>query len=143
MLTVATTGEGGHRPVRATFPRSARILKPADFTKVFKKNASSQDAFFRVIARPSEGGSARLGMAVSKKVHKSAVVRNRIKRVIRESFRSWRAGQEDCLDMGLDIVVLARPASAKAENQQLSDALSAHWNRVGKAVNHKFTRTQA
>ena len=143
MLTVATTGESRHRPVRATFPRSARILKPADFTEVFKKNASSQDAFFRVIARPSDGGTARLGMAVSKKVHKSAVVRNRIKRLVRESFRSWRAGQEHSLDNRLDIVVLARPASAKAENQQLSDALTVHWKRIGKAVNHKFTRTQA
>jgi len=143
MVTVATTGESGHRPVRATFPRSARILKPADFTQVFKKNASSQDAFFRVIARPSDGGTARLGMAVSKKVHKSAVVRNRIKRVVRESFRTWRAGQEDSPDNRLDIVVLARPASARAENQQISDSMSAHWNRIGKAVNHKFTRTQA
>jgi ribonuclease P protein component len=143
MLTVATTGGSGNRSVRATFPRSARILNPADFKGVFKENASSQDAFFRILARPSSSGTARLGMAVSKKVHKSAVVRNRIKRVIRESFRVWRTGQDSARAKPLDIVVLARPAAVKAENRQLTESLAVHWNRIEKAVDHKFTRKRA
>ena len=143
MLTVASKGGSGHSPVRATFPCSARILKPADFTSVFKKNVSSQDAFFRVIARPTTAQTVRLGMAVSKKVHKSAVVRNRIKRVVRESFRAWRAGQEKRSGNAIDIVVLAQPASAKTDNQQLSDALSVHWNRIETVVDRKFARAEA
>ena len=143
MVVVANTDGSGHRPVQLTFPRSARILKPADFKSVFKKNASSQDAFFRVIARPSSVTTTRLGMAVSKKVHKSAVVRNRIKRVVRESFRAWRAGQEKRSGNAIDIVVLARPASAKTDNQQLSDALSVHWNRIETVVDRKFARAEA
>ena len=143
MLTVATTGGSGNRSVRAPFPRSARILKPADFKSVFKKNASSQDAFFRILARPSTAGSARLGMAVSKKVHKSAVVRNRIKRVVRESFRAWRAGLEGVTELPLDIVVLARPAAARSDNRQLSESLALHWKRIGPSVDQKFTRKHA
>lgn len=103
---------------------------------------SSQDAFFRILARPSNTGATRLGMAVSKKVHKSAVVRNRIKRVVRESFRAWQAGQVSPPDKALDIVVLARPASATQDNRILFSSLAGHWGRIGESVDQKFTMNQ-
>lgn len=117
-------------------PRSARILKPVEFKRVFERNASSQDGCFRVLARPTERSGSRLGMAVSRKVDKTAVGRNRIKRVVRESFRAWRAERGCCRAM--DIVVLARPASAGRCNEQLFGSLAVHWPRLEKAVEKRF-----
>ena len=123
---------------RATLPRRARILKPSDFKRVFGKNIASSDDYFRAVARPAEGSGDRLGMAVSKKVDKRAVVRNRIKRAVRESFRCWRASRTDGTGIALDIVVLARPASASICNVQLQKSLDRHWQELTRAAENRF-----
>jgi len=80
-----------------------------------------------------------MGMAVSKKVDKSAVGRNRIKRQVRESFRHWRAKLMSDSERALDIVVLARPASATICNKQLLSSLEKHWPLVQRLTDKKFS----
>ncbi len=67
---------------------------------------------------------ARVGLMVSKKVHKSAVKRNRIKRLIRETFRT-----QSNLRMA-DYVVMAKPGAAQASNQQLNSSLNQLWQQT-------------
>ena len=55
--------------------------------------------------------------------------RNRIKRIVRESFRQH---QEQLV--GLDVVVMNQPAAKTGSNGQLFDSLSAHWRRCEKAA---------
>ena len=76
---------------------------------------------------------ARLGLAIAKKHVKLAVDRNRIKRVIRESFRHHRQQIS-----GLDLVVLARAGTAPLTNKQLFSSLEYHWKRL---VETKSTRS--
>lgn len=96
-----------------------------------------------------------MGMAVSRQIDKRAVERNRIKRVIRESFReniySKNATPEydlvinsdqDYKHTFVDVVVLPRRACATICNKQLFQSLEKHWSRItedvensGKAVN--------
>ncbi len=64
-------------------------------------------------------------MAVSKKYARRAVDRNRIKRVIRESFRS---NKEDL--GGIDCVVLNRKGTDNIENSILFASLSRHWKML-------------
>ena len=78
-----------------------------------------------IIAVPGEGQGARLGLAVSRKVSKSAVGRNRIKRVAREYFRRRREHLP-----AVDIVVMARPAAAQADNRQLVASLERLFDRI-------------
>ena len=80
-----------------------------------------------MLYRPSARDSARLGLAVAKKHLKRAVDRNRIKRLVRESFRQ----QRDLLK-GLDIVVLVKPGIETADNRTLLDALDRHWQRLSR-----------
>ena len=80
-----------------------------------------------MLYRASSGKPARLGLAVAKKHVRRAVARNRIKRLIRESFRRHR----DLLE-GLDIVVLVRPGVEKADNATLLAALNRHWRRLAR-----------
>lgn len=65
---------------------------------------------FVVIVSENVHGYPRLGITVTKKVHKRAVRRNRIKRLVREWFRTTLAGELN----GLDIIVVARPSAVGA-----------------------------
>ncbi len=108
------------------FPRQARLLNGAQFRRVFEQAERSADRFFTVLGRPNAQGQARLGLAISKKVDKRAVGRNRIKRLVRESFRQHRHRLP-----GVDLVVMARPAASQADNGTLLKALERHWRKFG------------
>lgn len=110
------------------FPRHARLLNGHDFQLVFKgTNCRSSDQLLTVLAIRNEQDQARLGLAISKRFIKTAVGRNRVKRLIRDSFRRHQA-----LLIGLDIVVMNRVGALTASNQALTKALEAHWRRVAK-----------
>ena len=77
-----------------------------------------------VIARPNEVGHARLGLAVGVKAAGNAVNRNRIKRIVRESFRR----QQEL--PAVDMVVNARAAAGQATNAQIDASVIALWARI-------------
>lgn len=64
-------------------------------------------------------------MAVSRRVSKKAVVRNRIRRTVRESFRLNRAGLPS-----LDMLLIARSAAADCSNADLRTDLANTWRRL-------------
>lgn len=67
-------------------------------------------------------------MAVAKKAVPHAVGRNRIKRLVRESFRAQMAGQ--LLEGAMDFVVLPTAQAADQSNKALRESLSAHWQKL-------------
>ena len=89
-----------------TFPKSARLLKSAEFRHVYDHGSYAADGVLVVNVAPSDHESARLGVVVSKKVG-NAVVRQRWKRVLRDAFRT----QKHLLPAGWDIVVRPRRGS--------------------------------
>ena len=80
---------------------------------MFDQARRTSDPMLSLHWLPGEG-PARLGLAVSRKVDTRAVMRNRIKRQLREHFRRLRAGLP-----GGDYVVVARAPAAKADAGQL------------------------
>ncbi len=107
------------------FSRLQRLLSGTQFDRVFRKNKRSRDQFFIVLARPNQLPYARLGLAISRKAAGDAVPRNRLKRLIRESFRMLPVN-----DIGLDFVVMAKPGAATNGNDTLLKSLDKHWARV-------------
>jgi len=86
-----------------TFSRSERLRRTADFDRVYsegKRIAGSSLVLFFCRSLPDQ---TRLGLSVSKKIG-NAVVRNRVKRLLREAFRLNK--QE--LKKGYDILLVAR-----------------------------------
>lgn len=75
---------------------------------------------------PNGQGHPRLGLAVSRKVSKKAVQRNRLKRVIRESFRRHR-----CQLGAGDYVVVAKSGAAGQHSPKLRSELDNLWVRAG------------
>lgn len=110
----------------ACLPKHAKLLKAADYNRVFDKAVRSSDRYFTVLARPSSLLHARLGMAFTKKRVKLAVARNRLKRISRESFRLTQGKYI------ADYVVLAGAQCTRANNQQLFKSLEKHWQQLNK-----------
>lgn len=107
------------------FRRAVRITQKADFNRVFDKAEKTADRYFTLLFRPNNRLQPRIGLAISKKVSKSAVVRNRLKRIIRESFRTHQQRL-----IKVDIVVIARSSAADQENKILFTALQRHWGKL-------------
>lgn len=97
-------GESSRSPTSRAFPKSARLLTRSDFRAARRPSARLETESFRLAFRPSPGTRARLGLAVGRKVG-SAVVRNRIKRWVREVFR--------CASLPpVDVLVMAKPEAS-------------------------------
>ena len=86
-----------------------RLRCPRAYRRVFQQGKKLLSPLFVLYILPTSQPYSRLGMAVSKRIG-SAVVRNRVKRRLREVFRRHK----DLLDPHCDIVVVARSAAAHA-----------------------------
>lgn len=107
------------------FPRQARLSGAEEFGAVFSRPKVSRDAHFRVLSRSNDLSCSRLGMAVSRRVCQRASGRNRLKRIVRESFRAQvRPGGSS-----RDYVVLPTAQAAAAGNDVLFASLREHWRR--------------
>lgn len=105
------------------FPQTDRLKRPQQFRYVFDGGRKQVGRYFVVFARPTEAGRPRLGLAVSRKVG-NAVVRNRLKRLVREEFRRHWGSRDQ------DVVVVARSAAARAGRDALVDDLHQLWQRI-------------
>ncbi|OEY66135.1 ribonuclease P protein component [Marinobacter sp. X15-166B] len=107
------------------FPKTARLLKPRDYSEVFSNvQVRVPHKHFLILATPNALGHARIGLVFSKKHLKLAVQRNRVKRVVRETFRLQPALPS------LDIVVLGRQGLAAVDNPELHTILNELWQRL-------------
>lgn len=114
-------------PASRGFTPRQRLLKPADFDRVYALRLRVTDSFFSVNAAPNELGFARLGLSVGAKAVGNSVARNRVKRQVRESFRQAASGLPS-----IDLVVGARPGVRTAHNARLRESLSVLWTEIGK-----------
>jgi ribonuclease P protein component len=102
-----------------------RLLSAADFDNVFKQGRRSADRYFTILFQPNTLTHPRLGFAISKQKVRLATGRNRIRRLVRESFRKRVTGLPP-----VDLVVLARDATRSAENGEIITSLDRHWARI-------------
>ncbi|MBC7192662.1 ribonuclease P protein component [Marinobacter sp.] len=107
------------------FPKSARLLTPGDYGRVFDDvQIRVPHRNFLILATPNSLGHARVGLVFAKRNLKHAVQRNRIKRQVRETFRL----RTDI--PALDIIVLGRQGLAQLGNPQVRELLDDLWGRL-------------
>ena len=105
------------------FARASRLLNASDYSTVFNNTQFKVSCrYFLVLAKRNENPNSRLGLVVAKKNISTAVQRNRIKRLIRNSFR-----QQPISRAGLDLVVLVRKGADNLPNQKITSALTHLW----------------
>jgi ribonuclease P protein component len=92
-------------------PRARRVRKRAEYLAIQGGGRRLTADHYMLFARRADGepGPARVGITVSRKVG-GAVLRNRVKRWVRESCRRMKAE----LPAGMDLVIVARPSAAEA-----------------------------
>ena len=95
--------------------REQHLTKTSQYAKVFRRGNSWGDPLLVMRALPNGLEQSRFGFSVSKRVGK-AVVRNRVKRLLRESVRLTP------VKPGWDIVFIARSAASTADRHQLNRA---------------------
>ena len=93
-------------------------MKNKDFQIVYKKGNSYANKYLVMYVLSNETDENRLGISVSKKVGNS-VVRHRITRLIRESYRL----QKSKFKKGYDIIVIARAAAREKNYSEIESAL--------------------
>jgi ribonuclease P protein component len=106
---------GGH-----TFPKAKHIRKRGEFLKLQQVGRRRAGTRFVVITAPGRTDVSRLGITASRRVG-GAVVRNRIKRMVREFFRT----HDDRIQPPRDVVVIAKPAAAGADYADVKRELGA------------------
>ena len=96
-----------------SFPRSSRICKSYEFNTLYAGKRVSGSMF--IIHYKHMGSGSKAGIVVSKKVSKSAVKRNTLKRRLREIFRRNR----DILPSDISILIRGLPKAAGADFNEI------------------------
>lgn len=97
---------------------SESLKRNFDFQNVYRNGKSYANKYLVMYVMENNSERNRLGISVSKKVGNS-IIRHRITRLIRESYRL----QENIFNSGLDIVVVARANAASASFREIESAL--------------------
>jgi ribonuclease P protein component len=108
-----------------SFPRNQRLVTKAEYKSLFGESLKASQRYLLALYKPNNQVNARLGVIVGKRIAKSAVARNKIKRVIRESFRQ----SQDSL-AGLDIIVIARQQCNSLDKFQLREGIEKLWQKL-------------
>ena len=105
-----------------------RIRKQKDFDHIFGKGGSfCSQGFLAVKLVPNELTHSRFGFIVSNKISKSAVKRNRIKRLLRESVRlRWMQ-----INPGFDVVMMARADVSEKSFEDVDKAVDSLLKKSG------------
>jgi len=109
------------------FPRHVRLTRPEEFQRLFERGRHRRTDVEGLLARSRNTGETgpRLGLAISKRILKRSVDRNRIKRLVRESFRHHYSTLPN-----VDLVVLAKPELSRMDNAGILQQLGVLWQRL-------------
>lgn len=112
-------------PRRLRMGAELRLRSKPQFDAIYASGRRIDDRYFGLRVKPNEFGRPRLGLAVAVKTAGNAVVRNRLRRLIRESFRLAQHQLP-----AVDLVVAAKFPAAEAPATSLRASLATLWQRV-------------
>jgi ribonuclease P protein component len=112
-------------PARLTHSARSRLRRKSDFEAAYARGRRFGNGFFGVTANWNDLGRPRLGLAVAVRIAGGAVERNRIRRIIRESFRVYQRELP-----AADLIVSARNRARGAAAPDLRASLVELWKKV-------------
>lgn len=106
------------RVARTTFPKAARLLARRDFLALQRRGKRRHCPHFVVVTAPAQGKRPRLGITATRRFG-NAVVRNRMKRMVREFFRA----RQRAIIPAQDILVIPRAGAETLTSAQVAEEL--------------------
>ena len=104
-----------------------RLHQAAEFREVKRSGKKFADTFFSFSVLANHETYPRLGLSIATSTFGTAVARNRIKRITRESFRLNQHSLPP-----VDVTVSARAAAGKADVRELRASLDKHWEAISR-----------
>lgn len=123
-VITSDAGRTARRLARFGFSRSLRLRRSEDFRVVQTGGRKQTTRHLVGLYRPNATEAPRVGFAVSRKVG-NAVIRNRVKRWLREAVRHERHGLPP-----VDLVLIARPAAASSNAHELRNEVATLVGRI-------------
>jgi ribonuclease P protein component len=111
--------------ISTAFPRRLRLTRSFEFQQVFKNNTRCADTGMTILVGKRQGESPRLGFAIARKQIPTAVRRNRLKRLFRESFRKAQHRLP-----AHDLVIMVKREILSSEPEQIRAAVEKHWKSI-------------
>lgn len=108
-------------------PKINRLTKKNDFDEVFKKGQSIKKDFLLVKIADNDLKESRFGFVVSKKISNKAVVRNRVKRLLRKAV----SDQLQDIKKSKDIIIITLPGIEKGEFSEIQEVISVSFRKLG------------
>ena len=109
------------------FGSSLRVKKRSRFLYLQEHGDKFHSRNFLIVLQRTDNAESRLGMVVSRKIDKRAVVRNRIKRRIKEIFRIFRSRFEG----SWDLIVIARRGAVDCRFAEVRKQILGTLKRAG------------
>ena len=109
--------------------KDQRLTKAKDFAAMRRRGKSWADRWLVLMARPNEMGATRFGFSVGRRLG-NAVVRNKVKRRLREAARLAPAQK------GWDLVIIARRDAPRADFHRLRRSVTDLLRRGGLLAEH-------
>lgn len=106
-----------------SFKKTQRLLNKNDYDHVFEQAKKITTNNYLVLYRVNTAQQARIGFALSKKAIAKAHDRNRLKRILRESFRKTQLP-------AVDIIFLAKSSMSRQSNLELFSSLNKTWEKI-------------
>lgn len=102
------------------FPKAERLRRQKDIQACLREGKRYRNKLVTLYVRWTGGKGRRVAFSVGRKVAKKATQRNKIKRWLREAYRTKRWAMKE----GVDLFVIAQPACAAANFQAVDAALT-------------------
>ena len=104
------------------------MAEKLNFDRVFSSSTVSEDKYFAVFYTPNKAPRSRVGVAAAKRIVNKATKRNKLKRLIKNSFLNGLKCEKS-----FDVVVRVKhQASRVADDKILKESLSKHWQSIMK-----------
>lgn len=129
----------GTKPGGRGHPKAARMRGLSDFQRAYRDGSRAKGAILTVVARPNGLAHARLGLSVGRSIWKSAVRRNRVRRIFREAFRL----EQQRLPAGFDLVLIPAGPRLEPELAATRDELVELARKAAARATERHARDQA
>lgn len=137
LSTAPNTSIGSTGELRLLFSRQQRLLEAREYSALFADAPiRASHPCFLFLCNLNKSENARLGLVIAKKQIKKSHDRNRLKRLIRESFRL----QQHKLPV-IDAIVLARKGADALSNSEIQIILHGLWKRISKRTTQNQSQT--